>query len=872
MKQLLKIQLLIFILPLISYGQYVGDQVFDNSFIHTIEIETEANISSLFDIYFDELFSAEKTYYLASLTFDGIVVDSVGIRVKGGISAFDDKKPFKIDFNEFVSGKKLDGVKKLNLHQGSMDRSFIREKLAYDLFRDSGVKTVRTSYAKLYYNGNYEGLYTIVEQVDDTFINELFADADGALYKTSFSGLDLKFQVDSVLTFEQFETRINQIPSENLHIELPKILDVESFNKFTAHEIFLGNNDGPLVVDVNYYLYYEPKSGKYSYVPWDYNLVLYGSKHSLLQQSSNFIFERVKENSVLLDRYTTTFCSLLDYHFREDKIIPMIESYESLIADTASEDPYFTNLNISEEVTFIKNLCLERINELRAELITINVECEPQISNLDYHDIAINEIVASNNASSGISDQDGGYPDWIELYNNTTTDIALHNMYLSNDLDFPKHWSFPDDLILEKNEYLIIWADRDLDEEGLHADFKLNKNRGELILCHRDGSILDKVEFREQETNIAYARVPNGNGQFVSQSSTFNDNNIVIIDNDNDGFDTTVDCDDSDPNINPSQTEIIYNGLDDDCNSLTLDDDLDQDGFTLAEDCNDTNPLINPDATDIPDNSIDEDCDGFDSTIIVDSDGDGFDNTIDCDDNNPNVNPNQTEEPYNGIDDDCNPSTLDDDIDQDGFVLADDCNDNNPNVNPNQTEEPYNGIDDDCNPSTLDDDLDQDGFLLVDDCDDNSVDINPDQVEQPYNGIDDDCNTSTLDDDLDEDGFVLTDDCDDDNPNINPDAEEIPNNGTDEDCDGFDLTSATYEIANSTVNIYPNPVVDIINIEVAGKLIFKASLYDLKGKLMTTTQNKNLISITSIPTGTYLLEIQDLRSGQKIVERIVIGR
>ena len=63
--------------------------------------------------------------------------------------------------------------------------------------------------------------------------------------------------------------------------------------------------------------------------------------------------------------------------------------------------------------------------------------------------------------------------------------------------------------------------------------------------------------------------------------------------------------------------EIPYNGFDDDCDSLTFDDDLDQDGFVLADDCDDNNPDINPDATEIPDNGIDEDCDGKDLVTSV---------------------------------------------------------------------------------------------------------------------------------------------------------------------------------------------------------------------------------------------------------------
>jgi len=212
------------------------------------------------------------------------------------------------------------------------------------------------------------------------------------------------------------------------------------------------------------------------------------------------------------------------------------------------------------------------------------------------------------------------------------------------------------------------------------------------------------------------------------------------------------------------------------------------------------------------------------------------------------------------------------DSDGDGFYSEEDCDDDNPNINPAQPEEPYNGIDDDCDPLTLDDDLDEDGFVLALDCDDENADINPNANEVAYNGIDDDCNTATLDDDLDEDGFLLADDCDDTDSGINPDAEEIPNNEIDEDCDGMDLMTSTHEIANTTINIYPNPTTDFIKVETQGPLNFQMTLYSLDGKMIFTESNSNVINVNTIPKGTYLLKIKDLQTGLQIIERIIIEK
>ena len=79
------------------------------------------------------------------------------------------------------------------------------------------------------------------------------------------------------------------------------------------------------------------------------------------------------------------------------------------------------------------------------------------------------------------------------------------------------------------------------------------------------------------------------------------------------------------------------------------------------------------------------------------------------------------------------------------------------------------------------------------------------------------------------------------------------------------------ELTNSTIHIYPNPAIDIINLEVPGNLKYDANLYDLNGRLISTTKNKSVIEIQALPFGIYLFEIIDLDSNQKVVKKIIKG-
>lgn len=128
------------------------------------------------------------------------------------------------------------------------------------------------------------------------------------------------------------------------------------------------------------------------------------------------------------------------------------------------------------------------------------------------NDLVINEFSASNTT---YPDQDGEMEDWIELYNNGDDAISLGGYFLSDDMGNPKKWMFPDTL-LAPGGYLIIWADEDETQVGLHASFKLSKSGESLLLSDTPGNVIDYLHFSEQKTDTAYGRSPNGIGAFTS--------------------------------------------------------------------------------------------------------------------------------------------------------------------------------------------------------------------------------------------------------------------------------------------------------------------------------------------------------------------
>jgi len=145
------------------------------------------------------------------------------------------------------------------------------------------------------------------------------------------------------------------------------------------------------------------------------------------------------------------------------------------------------------------------------------------ISNPTAGDLVINEFMASNDAT--VADQDGEYDDWIEIYNNSSTNIDLSGHFLSDNAGNLTKWEFPSGTSIDGNSYLIVWADDDENQSGLHTNFKLSAAAESVFLVNASGAIVDEVSYVEQASDISYGRFPNGIGNFQIMNPTFNGEN-----------------------------------------------------------------------------------------------------------------------------------------------------------------------------------------------------------------------------------------------------------------------------------------------------------------------------------------------------------
>lgn len=382
------------------------DEVFDNTQVKRLDIViSEARWSSMMS-NLNTLYGSSSNRPGGGVSFsdeDPIFVPAdvyykdkqwyrVGVRFKGNSSLRSSyqsgimKLSFKLDFDEFeddypqIDDQRFYGFKKLSLKNNFDDESFLREKVASEVFADVGLASSHTAFYTVYVdNGSgpqYFGLYTLVEEVDDTVIETQFSSDDGNLYKPEDTGASF---VNGTFNQSDFEKKTNEDEADWSDIQslfialhdgsrtsdptawragLEEVFDTDVFMKYLAVNTVIQNWDTYGVMTHNYFLYNNPDNGKLTWIPWDNNEALQEGKQggalalnfSDLRSGSWPLIEYLYNDEVYRAKYDAYVAETITGPFELSKMETLYDNYAALIeSSVASEVSPFTFLESTND-------------------------------------------------------------------------------------------------------------------------------------------------------------------------------------------------------------------------------------------------------------------------------------------------------------------------------------------------------------------------------------------------------------------------------------------------------------------------------------------------------------------------------------------
>lgn len=228
----------------------------------------------------------------AELIVDGEVYPEVGVHFRGTSSYFtvgSEKKSFNIAVDYGEDGQRLYGYKTLNLLNGHVDGSFLREVLYNQISRDY-IPAMKTNLVKLVINGENWGVYINLQQYNKDFLAEWFNTKGGIRWKIGPGrGGALNYVGDDPTAYQetyQLKTKNVENPWEGLIAlckmlddstpdaalieNLPSILNIDQVLwQLAVSNVFM-DDDGYIHKGGDYALY-QDVNGRFHLVPHDNN-------------------------------------------------------------------------------------------------------------------------------------------------------------------------------------------------------------------------------------------------------------------------------------------------------------------------------------------------------------------------------------------------------------------------------------------------------------------------------------------------------------------------------------------------------------------------------------------------------------------------
>lgn len=301
---------------------HTSDDLFDSSVLHELRLYLHPHDWAQLQANY-----LKNTHYSAELYWRGVWVADIAVRSRGFGSRSGIKPGLTVEFNRYVAEQRFLGLTALVLDNSLQDPSFLRERLSLLLFRRMGIAAPRQAYARLYINDVYGGLYSMVESVDEQFLQYHFGESSGHLYEYRWSEPSYQFEylgsnaesyspgrfrpetrLDDfdAATIVRMVHAINSASEEDFPREVSRFLDMKLFMKHVAVENFLAEPDGILGLwgMNNFYLYRFMDTERFQFIPWDKDMTLSYPWHSIwFNTDSNVLVRRALAHQETYEAY-----------------------------------------------------------------------------------------------------------------------------------------------------------------------------------------------------------------------------------------------------------------------------------------------------------------------------------------------------------------------------------------------------------------------------------------------------------------------------------------------------------------------------------------------------------------------------------------
>jgi len=291
------------------------------------------------------------TYVEASVSIDGVVFPKVGIRKKGFIGSQSHTRPsLKIRLNHVDKEGGIEGLTNLTLNNNKQDTSQVSQFMGYALFNASGSPAPRGAYAKVTVNGKSLGIYSHVETFRKPLLKRAFGNDDGPLYEGTVVDFNEEWENsfehkrgDDTLGREKIIALIDVLADNQVtEAAIGELVDLDSFYRFWAMESLLGFWDGYSGNNNNYFIYLNPDTGKFHFLPWGADSLFTNFKMDFRRntqgpisvKTQGLIAYRLYQLEMGRERYAKTMMELLKSRWNEvellaelDRVAAMIQPY-----------------------------------------------------------------------------------------------------------------------------------------------------------------------------------------------------------------------------------------------------------------------------------------------------------------------------------------------------------------------------------------------------------------------------------------------------------------------------------------------------------------------------------------------------------------